>query len=407
MMMSGRNDMEKTKETKTPTLLEKIFSPLINLYNWFEKYKEIDVPNKLLLILLPFVAIFAVIILIRFIWGIGIVSNMSDGYPWGIWITYDVVVGTALGTGGYTMAFLIYLFNKGEYHPLIRSAVMTSAFGYTLAGFSVILDLGRWWNILSMLTPSHWNTNSVLLEVALCIMGYCLVTWIELSPAFLDKFKINYNKKVLNKILLFVIALAMLLPTMHQSSLGTMMVIAGQKVYPLWQTNFLPLLSIISIFFMGYSVVVAESFASSLLLNRPYETKMVKKLAPIISWVGIIWVVFRFVVLTIEGKLGLIFTSGGYSFLFLIEMFLVIGGIYVLMNKKPVTPKKLLTGAFLLLAGGSLFRFSVYLIAYDPGKGYSYFPSVPEIFITLGVISTELLLYLLFVKYLPILHKAE
>jgi Ni/Fe-hydrogenase subunit HybB-like protein len=332
---------------------------------------------------------------------------MNDGYPWGIWITYDVVVGTALGTGGYMMAFLIYLFNKGQYHPLIRSAIMTSAFGYSLAGFSVIIDLGRWWNFMSILNPFHWNTNSVLLEVALCIIGYTIVAWIELSPVFFEKFKINHNKDLLNKILMFVIAMGLLLPTMHQSSLGTMMVIAGGKLFPLWQTNFLPILFILSIFFMGFSVVVAESFASSYLLNRPYETKMIKKLAPIIGWVGIIWVAFRFLFLIIEGKIALIFISGGYSILFFIEMSLLIGGIYVIMKKTKVSPKTLTTAAFLFLSSGALYRFSAYLIAYDPGKSFSYFPSVPELFITLGVISTELLLYLLFIKNLPILPEVE
>jgi Ni/Fe-hydrogenase subunit HybB-like protein len=28
------------------------------------------------------------------------VTNLSDGYPWGLWITCDVLAGTALGCGG-------------------------------------------------------------------------------------------------------------------------------------------------------------------------------------------------------------------------------------------------------------------------------------------------------------------
>ena len=108
----------------------------------------------------------------RFMYGIGAVSNMSDGYPWGIWITYDVLVGTAIGCGGYAMALLVYIFNKGEYHPLVRSAVMTSLFGYALAGVSVFVDIGRYWNMFNIFNPSLMNFNSVLLEVALCIATY-------------------------------------------------------------------------------------------------------------------------------------------------------------------------------------------------------------------------------------------
>src|SRR5690242_15199601 len=59
------------------------------------------------------------ILVVRFIFGLGAVTNINDGYPWGIWVAYDVVVGSAFACGGYTMALLVYIFNKGEYHPLV------------------------------------------------------------------------------------------------------------------------------------------------------------------------------------------------------------------------------------------------------------------------------------------------
>lgn len=383
-----------------------------------EKFTNTKVSSQLFKILIPFVAAFVVFVLLRLIFGLGVTTNMNDGYPWGLWITYDVVVGTALGTGGYMMAFLIYLFNKGEYHPLIRSAVMTSAFGYTLAGLSVIVDLGRWWNFTSILNPFNFNGNSVLLEVALCIMGYTLVTWIELVPVFLEKAKEKNvltglansymnNKKAWNKVLLLFIALGMLLPTMHQSSLGTMMVIAAHKVHPLWQTPFLPILFLMSVMFMGYSVVTAESFASSYMLGRPYETAMVKKLAPIISTIGLIWVVLRLVVLGIEGKFGLLFTSGGYSVLFLLEVVMVAYGSIMIRRGSCASPKCLTTNAMILLGAGAIYRFSTYLIAYNPGKGFTYTPSLIELLVTMGIIATEFLLYAIFVKYLPVLPEEE
>lgn len=93
-------------------------------------------------VLLTLTVIGFTLIAVRFIWGIGAVSNMSDGYPWGIWITYDVATGTAIACGGYAVAILVYIRNKMSYHPLIRSAVLTSLFGYGLAGFSVMVDVG-------------------------------------------------------------------------------------------------------------------------------------------------------------------------------------------------------------------------------------------------------------------------
>ncbi len=114
----------------------------------------------------------------RFIFGIGSIANLNDGYPWGIWIAYDVVVGTAFACGGYVMALLVYVLNKGEYHPLVRPALLASMFGYTLAGVSVFLDIGRYFHAYNLYLPWQMNFHSVMFEVAMCIGTYILVLWL-------------------------------------------------------------------------------------------------------------------------------------------------------------------------------------------------------------------------------------
>ncbi|HLO26007.1 MAG TPA: Ni/Fe-hydrogenase cytochrome b subunit [Geobacteraceae bacterium] len=136
-------------------------------------------------ILLTLTVIGFYLIAVRYIKGIGAVSNMSDGYPWGIWITYDVATGTAIACGGYAMAILIYIRNRMHYHSMIRSAILTSMFGYGLAGFSVMVDLGRPWNAYNFFIPSKWQANSAMFEVALCVMAYSTVLMIEFLPAIL------------------------------------------------------------------------------------------------------------------------------------------------------------------------------------------------------------------------------
>ena len=178
----------------------------------------------------------------RFMYGIGAVSNLSDGYPWGMWIVYDVVTGTAIACGGYAMAILVYVFNKGQYHPLVRSALLASMFGYSLAGVSVFFDVGRYWQMHNIFLPWYSNTNSVMFEVAACIATYVLVMWLEFSPAFFEKPGSEKTLKKINSVMFIFIALGVLLPTMHQSSLGSLMIIAGTKLSGLWQTGFLPLL---------------------------------------------------------------------------------------------------------------------------------------------------------------------
>src|ERR1043166_4016142 len=126
----------------------------------------------------------------RLIAGLGATTALNDGYPLGLWIAFDVVTGTALACGGYAIALLVYIFNKGRYHALVRPALLTSALGYSLAGLGVFLDVGRWWALWKVPVYFwHWNFNSALLEIALCIMSYVVVLWIELSPAFLESWR--------------------------------------------------------------------------------------------------------------------------------------------------------------------------------------------------------------------------
>ncbi len=384
-----------------------------------EKYVKLErISLPFYAILLPIIGFGALAGLLRFVVGLG-PTNMNDGYPWGIWIAYDVVVGTALGTGGYVMAILIYIFNRWNYHPLIRSAVLTSVFGYSLAGASVVIDLGRWWNMYNLFNPFAWNHHSVLLEVALCIIGYTLVTMIEFAPAVLEEIEekgwfkkffeiFNSKKNIWDKFLIFIIALGILLPTMHQSSLGTMMAIAVTKVHPLWHTPFLPLLFITSIFFMGYSVVVAESFASCRLLKRPNETDMLLKITPIIANIALVWLIIRVAQISFEGKLEHVLSSGTYSVLFAIELAMAVVAVILLkLAKTEAHLKRIFIGAILLLLVGSLYRFDVYLIAYEPGRGFKYIPSLVEFGVTFAVVGTEVFLYLLCVKFLPVLPDEE
>ena len=140
------------------------------------------------IVLLGLVVIGAIVVLQRLIFGLAAVTNLSDGYPWGIWIAIDLIVGTALGCGGFVTAFLVYILNRGQYHPMVRAALMTSLFGYSLGGLAVMFDLGRWWQGYNIMLPWLFNTNSVLLETALCIFCYILVLLVEFAPAFLERF---------------------------------------------------------------------------------------------------------------------------------------------------------------------------------------------------------------------------
>lgn len=348
-------------------------------------------------------------IVMRFVDGIGAVSNLNGGFAWGIWVVYDIVIGTAFACGGYALALMVYVFNKGEYHPLVRPALLTSLLGYAMGGFGAFFDLGRWWQFYNILLPGNWNFNSALLEVALCIALYLIVLALEFAPAFLEKIGSKKLLKVLNKLLFFLIALGILLPSMHQSSLGTMLVALGHKVHPLWQSmHFQPLLALITALTMGFSIVLFEDSISTVSFKRPSETSLLSKLGKVIIGLLVGFLVIRFAILIAQGKIGLLLNADFATLLFLIEMILFIIPIIILAAPRDKqTGARLLYAATSMLLAGALYRFNAFLFTFDPGPGYSYFPSAPEIMVTLGVISFEILMYLILVRTLPVLPREE
>ncbi len=351
-----------------------------------------------------FAAIAVALIVKRFIYGLGSVTNLSDGYPWGVWIAYDVVVGTAFACGGYAMALVVYVFNKGEYHPLVRPALLASMLGYTLAGVSIFFDVGRYWQAYNLGLPWFAQLNSVMFEVALCVTTYIVVQWIEFTPAFLEKFNKGVLRKILNRVIFIFIAIGILLPTMHQSSLGLLVYIAGHKVSPLWQTGFILLLFLISALTMGFSIVIFESIVSAMVFKREIETPLLSRLAAYIPPLLGVYLAVRFWDLVGRGSLGMAFAGDLKANMFLLENILYIIPTVVLLSPDNRTkPRLLFLSAISMLLAGAVYRFNVFLVGFDPGTGWHYFPSLSEILITLGLIAIEIMAYAFFVKKMPVL----
>jgi Ni/Fe-hydrogenase subunit HybB-like protein len=351
----------------------------------------------------------------RLVTGLGATTALNDGYPLGLWIAFDVVTGTALACGGYALGILVYILNRGEYHALLRPALLTSALGYSLAGVGVFLDIGRWWAIWKV--PVYfwrWNFNSALLEVALCIMAYLVVLWIRLAPAFLEPAKRSSNVQLrrlalraipfLERATIPMVALALLLATMHQSSLGTLMLLAGSRLHPLWRTPLLPLLFLISCVAMGFAVVVFESALSSVMFKRRMDLTMLASLAAIVAPLQVLFVALRLGDLWWRGDFGLLFAGGGRATLAALENVVFLAPVVMLASTRSRHDLgALVRAAMVLMFAGALYRFDTYLVAFMPGAHWSYFPSVPEMTITIGLVSFEVLAYIVIVKSFPIL----
>lgn len=361
------------------------------------------------LILGVFAAIAVVLLGVRFVSGMGAVTNLNGGYPWGVWVVYDIVVGTALACGGYALAVTVYIFNNGRYHPLIRTALLTSLIGYGFAAVGAFIDMGRWWNFYNIFLPWQINTHSVMLEVALCVFLYVMVLAIEFLPTLLEQHKALALQKKLNSVLFFFIALGILLPTMHQSSLGSFLIAMGWKVHPLWQTlEMQPLLAVLSAFTMGFAIVIFESSVTAVGLRRQPETDLLSGLGKIIVGLIAAFLVVRFAALLMAGKLGLIFAFDLGSLMFLIETALFIYPVVVLTSPtRRAKGRSLVYAAVSMMLAGALYRFDAFIITFNPGAGYSYFPALPEILITVGMVALQIMAFLYIVKQYPVLAREE
>ncbi|MCW9051834.1 MAG: Ni/Fe-hydrogenase cytochrome b subunit [Motiliproteus sp.] len=345
----------------------------------------------------------------RFFYGLGAVTNLNDGFPWGIWVVYDVVVGTGLACGGYVLALTVYIANKGRYHPLVRPALLASLFGYSLGGIGALVDMGRYWNFYQMFNPGQQNYNSVMLEVGLCVSAYSVVLMIEFLPVVLEKFKAVKWQRKLEKVLFVFIAIGVLLPSMHQSSLGSLLIAMGHKVTPLWQSlHLMPFLALVTAMLLGFSIVIFEGSMVAVGLRRPSESHILTGLTKGVIGLLIVYLVVRFGDLIMRGALGHAFSGDLRGNMFLVETLLFVVPLVILLQKQwRQRGPYLLVAAVSIILAGALYRFNAFLIGFEPGGGFVYFPSVKEILVSVGMVAIEIVGYLLIVKTFPVLPKAH
>ena len=362
----------------------------------------VTAPFVVLLIIL-FLA--AIVLTQRFAFGLGAATNLNNGYPWGIWIAIDLIIGTALGCGGFVMALLVYILNKGEYHPMARAGLMTSLFGYSLGGLAVFFDLGRYWQGYNIMLPWLVNTNSVLLETALCIGAYVIVLCVEFAPALLERLGMKEARHRLHRVLFVFTGLGVLLPMMHQSSMGTVVVLLGYQLSPLWQSQMLTVNFLLTALTMGFAIVAFESVIASAAFRRPFEGRLLGGLTGIMMWVMIGFMLVRYGSVIWRGALPLAFEANIKAVSFWAEFGFGVAAVALLASRAfRSSPRYVFLGASAMLLNGVLYRLNCYLIGYQPGNGWHYFPSVGEILVTMGIFSLEIILYLIFVKQLPVLH---
>ena len=340
----------------------------------------------------------------RFLLGIGAVTNLNNQYPWGLWIGIDVAAGVALAAGGFTSAALVYIMHRERFHAIARPALLTAMLGYSFVAFGVFTDIGRWYYIWHPLIM--WNGSSALFEVGICVMMYVTVLYIEFLPVVTERFigKVNFKKllsflnkplekllllldKGLSKIIFIFIILGVVLSTLHQSSLGTLMIIAGPKMHPLWQTPVLPLLFLLSAISVGFPMVIFESMIAAKSFGEKPEMEILTPLGYSVAPLLGIYLAFKIGDMVIRGTFVYLTVINTASIMFTIEVVVgIIIPLRMFLSKKVLeTPSLLFTASSLVIFGVLLNRIDNFIVAYTPPYSFgSYFPSFGEISVTVG-----------------------
>ncbi len=360
--------------------------------------------------------------LYRMFFGLAEATNLTNSYPWGIWIAIDVASGVALAAGGFTSAALAEIFHREKYHVILRPALLTAMLGYSFVVIGLLADLGRYYNVWHPMMPSMWQGNSVLFEVGLCVMAYLNVLYSEFAPIVVERFKgkvsfkneiirqktesfLAFLDKFLHQILWILIIAGVVLSCLHQSSLGTLMLIAPSKIHPLWYTPISPLLFLLSAIAVGYPMVIFESLLASKSFKLKPEIHILSSLAKIIPFTVGLYFSAKIIDITIREAWSFVGEGNLQSYMFILEMILLAIPLILLTQEKiRQSTLGLFISSALVVSGVVLNRINVFLVAYNPPyTEKTYFPSAIEIFVTLGLICTLVLVYRFLSIHLPII----
>jgi len=340
--------------------------------------------------------------IVRFTQGLGPSTNLSDKFPWGLWIGFDILCGVALAAGGFVVAGAVYIFNLERYRPILRPAILTAFLGYLLVAFALMYDLGRPWNIWHPIIM--WNPRSVMFEVGWCVILYTTVLALEFSPMVFEKLKLEGPQKILKSITIPLVIAGVILSTLHQSSLGSLFLIVPEKVYPLWYSSNLPYLFMLTAIAVGPAMVTIESFLSSRAFRREIELPILVRLGRVSAAALAIYLVLKIQDVIGNGLIPYVFTFNIEGILYWAEILLgVMLPLALLLIPSVRTNKRgLFLASLFVVLGVILNRMNLSITAVERYSGAGYFPSVMEISVTLMIVAIGFAAFRLAVKYLPV-----
>ena len=343
---------------------------------------------------------------VRFYYGLGGSTHLSDSFPWGLWIGFDILCGVGLAAGGFTLAAVVHIFNIERYKPVLRPAILTAFLGYLLVIAALLVDLGRplrIWHALVM-----WNPRSVMFEVAWCVMLYTAVLALEFAPVVFERLGWHLALRWVRAVSIPLVIAGVILSTLHQSSLGSLYLIVPEKLYPLWYTPLLPVLFFVSALCVGLAMIIFESWHSSRAFGRQLELPLLASMGRVLVVLLSVYLTMRFLDLYHRRVLRLLLEPSTETYLFFVEILLMLVPLALLLRQRVrMSPASLYACAVMVVLGFVSHRLNVSVTGMERGSGASYVPKWTEVVITLSLIAVGFAIFHWAAKHLPVFPVEE
>ena len=357
-------------------------------------------------------ALAAVLLVIRFAGGLGTITNLSQEFPWGIWKGFNVVTGVAFAGGAYVVTFMVYVLNLERYKPIVRVTVLNGLLAYAFYAGALLLELGRPWAVMNPIVGNSFGLSSVLFLVAWHFLLYMVVELIEFSPAIAEWLGWRRVRAILHSLTLGAVIFGICLSMLHQSGLGALFLMAREKIHPLWYSEFIPVLFLVSSVFGGLSMVIFEGTLSQRVfshllspVHRFSQRGIVLGLSKVCAGAMFVYLFLKLLVLVHGRHAELLLTSWGAWYLLEVLGFVLLPCVLFTLAWRGRRLLLARAAAVLTLLGIVLNRMNVSLIAFRWDAAVHYLPTWMEVVVTLAVICAEVWVFRWVVHRMPVLSE--
>ncbi len=366
------------------------------------------------LITLPVIILGIILIVIRFAKGLGSITNLTQEVPWGLWIGFDVVTGVAFAGGAYVITFIVYILNNKQYESIVRVTVLNGFLAYLFYAGALLLDLGRPWNVINPIIGNNFGVSSVLFLVAWHFLLYMTAELIEFSPAIAEWIGAKRARNILSGMTLAAVIFGITLSTLHQSGLGALYLMAKEKIHPLWYSEFIPVLFLVSSIFAGLSMVIFEGSISHRVFfdqispeNRRKHKGILHGLAKICGFTMFAYFFLQILVFVHGKHWDLLNTPMGYWYLTEMLGFVLLPMLLFFYSYRSGNIFTVRLAAIVTMIGIIINRANVTIIGFHWDASPHYVPSWMEFVVTLTVLFVEIWIFRWVVNRLPVLREAS